>query len=301
MNNNWIKTYVIQILPAISIIVYILGFTYSLTYYYEFGINILSYITFDEVLVSSLIPIAFIIIINMINLVTLLLISPGIRLLKREVKKNINKYKNNKRINRIISQFNIWKKNFKIRRKYNTIAHAFAFSIVTALSCIIIPYLIYTDYIYIEKYKYYILAITSVAYSSCITMYIIKKEYFRFVIIRNIVLTFTFSVNFICLIIVIILTAHYNAEKDKIATKNIDYEIITENGINYNNEKYNYINDCSNAIFLYERSTKETIIIPSNHILSIRHKGINKTFYHKVIDDVNSIKKQNIQNHNDTK
>ena len=49
---NWIKTYVIQILPVLALIVYIIGFAYYMVYYYQFGINITSYITLAEVLVT---------------------------------------------------------------------------------------------------------------------------------------------------------------------------------------------------------------------------------------------------------
>lgn len=61
---NWIKTYVIQILPVLALIVYIIGFAYYMVYYYQFGINITSYITLAEVLVSTLTPILIVVMLS---------------------------------------------------------------------------------------------------------------------------------------------------------------------------------------------------------------------------------------------
>ena len=61
---NWIKTYVIQILPVLALIVYIIGFVYYMVYYYQFGINITSYITLAEVLVSTLTPILIVVMLS---------------------------------------------------------------------------------------------------------------------------------------------------------------------------------------------------------------------------------------------
>ena len=61
---NWIKTYVIQILPVLALIIYIIGFVYYMVYYYQFGINITSYITLAEVLVSTLTPILIVVMLS---------------------------------------------------------------------------------------------------------------------------------------------------------------------------------------------------------------------------------------------
>ena len=279
MNNDWIKSYVIQILPAISTVVYVLGFAYNIIYYNEFGINILSYITFSEVLVSSLIPIIFIVLVNMLGVAGGLLYYPGIRFMKRKLKKVIDLHK-------IKNNIKVVARKCKIQQKTNIITFAFSYSIMSTLLCLVIPCLIYMDVIDVGNYKYFILALASVAYSSCIIIYIIGLKKMRFDIVKKCINTYILCVNFICLIIIVVSVAYYNAEKDKTRNEENAFEIITEDGINFNNDKYNYINDCSHALFLYERSSKETIVIPINRISSIRYKRCNTAFYHKVINDI---------------
>lgn len=58
---HWIRAYVLQILPLVSIFIYILGFAFYIPYYYYYGINIISHISISEILILTFIPLVFLI------------------------------------------------------------------------------------------------------------------------------------------------------------------------------------------------------------------------------------------------
>lgn len=55
-NKNWIKVYVIDVLPIITISLYILAVLYNIAYYTVFGINIVKYISLSEMLMTIIEP-----------------------------------------------------------------------------------------------------------------------------------------------------------------------------------------------------------------------------------------------------
>lgn len=55
-NTNWIKTYLIDILPGVSILLYILAIVYQMAFFSAFDISVLSYISLTETLISIIEP-----------------------------------------------------------------------------------------------------------------------------------------------------------------------------------------------------------------------------------------------------
>ena len=51
-NNNWVKAYIVDVLPCISIAFFVLAFVYNSSYYSEFGIDIIQYATFGDIFIS---------------------------------------------------------------------------------------------------------------------------------------------------------------------------------------------------------------------------------------------------------
>ena len=51
-NSNWIKAYIIDVLPCITIALYILAFVYNQAFYSVFNINITHYLSLSDMLLS---------------------------------------------------------------------------------------------------------------------------------------------------------------------------------------------------------------------------------------------------------
>ena len=160
--NNWIRTYVIQILPALAFFVYIIGFAYYIVYYYQFGINIISYITLTEVLVSTLIPLLIVFLISMPFLVFKL----GLRsILKRyniffkDISTAIKKYIPH---NKFTEYYVLVKRKFKLINKHiehkerinSYYSSVIGVSVFFSIICVIIPLYMYMDIIKVEN-KYF--------------------------------------------------------------------------------------------------------------------------------------------------
>lgn len=56
MNYNWLKVYVVDIIPCITLVVYALGIIYNISFFSSFGIDVLHYITLGELLINVLEP-----------------------------------------------------------------------------------------------------------------------------------------------------------------------------------------------------------------------------------------------------
>lgn len=55
-NNNWIRTYIIDVLPCITIAVFALAYRYLSSFYHVFGIDIINYSTFGDILLRLTAP-----------------------------------------------------------------------------------------------------------------------------------------------------------------------------------------------------------------------------------------------------
>ena len=59
-NSNWIKAYIVDVLPCMTIALYILAFVYNLAFYSVFNINITHYLSLSDMLLSILEPMVII-------------------------------------------------------------------------------------------------------------------------------------------------------------------------------------------------------------------------------------------------
>lgn len=56
-SKNWIKAYIVDVLPCISVAFFVLAFIYTDSFYTVFGIDIVKYTTFGDVFMSITMPI----------------------------------------------------------------------------------------------------------------------------------------------------------------------------------------------------------------------------------------------------
>ena len=50
--SNWIKAYIVDIMPCIGVALYILAFIYNISFYSVFDINIINYISIQDTFIS---------------------------------------------------------------------------------------------------------------------------------------------------------------------------------------------------------------------------------------------------------
>ena len=101
MEKNWIKAYIVDILPCIAGLVYILAIVYNIAYFSVFGINVIHYLTLSEMIMSIIEPLIFVIIITLFWTLLSLIVY------------KMNEYN--------LTQFGDWKNNsciFKYMRKH---------------------------------------------------------------------------------------------------------------------------------------------------------------------------------------
>lgn len=58
-NKNWIKRYIVDVMPCITVLLYVLAIGYELSYFSVFGIDILSYFSLTETLINIAEPLLF--------------------------------------------------------------------------------------------------------------------------------------------------------------------------------------------------------------------------------------------------
>lgn len=287
---SWIKAYVVQIIPLIAVIIYILGFAYYITYYYQFGINIISYITLSEVLVSTLVPIIVfatsILAISIFNSYIDRLLRLSLSDMQKKSKILYRWIGTKLKISAESTLFSVIKKNKRKTSKVIIHPRVLAFyATLASILGIIIPYNIYVDNFNVP-YKYFVICIfiymSSIIYPNYQQVHrTIKiksvREYFD--VISSFIIFFT---SLTC----IILLAIYNSEQDK--NKNgRRFEITTINNITYTDSIYNYIGECNSMYFLYDKINSNTIIINIDHIHSIKTFNKHINLYENIILDTN--------------
>lgn len=290
-SKNWIKAYVMQITPIIALVIYILGFAYYITYYYQFGINIISYITLSEILVSTLIPI-----------IIFVSLSFSFMIVNSYLERIRHTTFNNKK--GILGKINQW-----IRNKLNPITGKLKryqsknnippstlsiYAILAATIGIVIPYNIYVNNFSVP-YKYFFISILILLSSSVYPAYQDVRQQIKIKSVKNYFDIISFFIIFFTLLVCAILLAIYNSRQNRI-NNNVKFEITTINNLHYTDSVYNYIGECNSVYFLYDRIDSSTVIINFDNIHDIRLFNKNINIYERIILDTNKFIEDNKKN-----
>ena len=292
---NWIRTYVIQILPALAFFVYIIGFAYYIVYYYQFGINIISYITLNEVLVSTLVPFLFISTYSAVSFILYFIfrsvikryiyISKRIILFPLKCMLNINRvnllYSKIKRINRHFKEKERMESNYK---------SVLSVTISSIIFCIVIPLCIYMDKIVVEHKYFIIITLFSISFPAA-NRYMRECGKIRFEIVKSYHNIVSIIMLYLSILVCSIILGVYNARNDKLVSQK-QFCILTINNSTYTNEKYRYVGECGNALFLYSIEDNRTIVLNRPNIVSIVYSTKSFDLYNNVIEDLNTLREQ---------
>lgn len=273
---SWLKAYIIQVIPIISFVVYIIGFTYYLAYYYHFGVNIISFITLQEVLVSTFIPISGVILLSLMYYACAVITRNAQKNSKMAIKLLLRRLLPNRKG----SKRKLPPKQEEHRHKLNLMMSPFGF----AAFAMIIPYYIYTDGTDI-KHQYTVMIFSMMFSSIFISMYMREYAKLRFSMQRFYYNASAISVVAIATIATTIYTAYHNAE---MATRenNTKFCVMTEDKSQYTDRTHTYIGECANAVFLYDKETESTLVLNMEHITGIVYKEKQSSVYIDIMKDL---------------
>lgn len=258
---NWIRSYVIQVIPLISFVVYILGFSFYIAYYSVFGINIISYITLSEVLVSAFAPIVICVATGLIwNLVGPIYFRAFKPYLINAMSKIFPKRYGKGLIG-----------NKSTCRKLKTIFPFLRSRAITSLfgSVFILLFLIfYISEIEQDSYTKHICLIFFVVaiglYEvSCLQYY----QKIRLTRVRTVCYTRAWSIMGLGLFSALIFWG-INEGKAVMQSEPDFFEVVVTNGSIYQSPQYTYIGDTSTATFLLQRNTGNYLVINNENIIS---------------------------------
>lgn len=284
MEKNWIKAYIVDILPCIAGLVYILAIVYNIAYFSVFGINVINYLTLSEMIMSIIEPLIFVIIITLLwtllNLVSYKMNEYNLTRF-REWKKNSCIFKYMRKIwnsSFVLKIRNIclfkWLKRIREKniKKNDNIPFKFLGEILTLL---IISYILYLS------------LLESVGYESGLYLAAIALTVPPFFFI-----TFLFPFNksdgkskfldeikkLSSLEIASAIFAYYlfglvlffkngtDSGEYYLHHNQTKFEIKTDDGTMFTDEQYGYVEQLNENIFLFEKKTGEVVILSKSNL-----------------------------------
>ena len=256
-SKNWLRSYVIQVIPLISLVIYVLGFSYYLAYYGILGINIISYITLSEVLISS-----FVLVI-ICSIFVFLFYSIFEVYFQRSIKE----------LDRKIPQKPLHKISIVLRRLLSKIQSKSLRKRLGGYICTVVAsnamliWLIYKTNLGDINNRVLLLPVI-LAYVSC--MVDIYRHYRLLPIyrIRNFYYTITCCIIVIGLIASLIVLGIRDGNSITIEEPDF-FELSLSNDQKLNFKQYSYIGDTASTIFLYDRQNSKSVIINREHVISI--------------------------------
>ena len=293
--NNWFKVYIVDIIPCLSIAIYILGVIYNVSFFSFYDINVLHYITFNELLISTIEPLIILSLFALFMCIALLLCIDSLQNLAKEYVDSRKKYRTAFRRNLI----KLMSKNKFIYKYVYPKLKGFRFNstnkptndnptknsgLVVILYGIICYFTIYfynnDDSGLMGMSKATLMLLFLVGFF-LILFFDIPSLVFSQTPLKHDRMTSTFSrfssleisgsifVFFLTAVIIFYKagkeTAEYNKNHD-----DITFAIKTSGQQCFDNQHYHYIEQLNENVFLYEKETNNVIILNKSNIESIK-------------------------------
>lgn len=255
---NWIRSYVIQVIPLISLILYVMGFCYYIAYYAVFGINIISYITLSEVLVAAFIPISLCVILGLFYVILY-----GISF--HAIVKSINK-------DRRLKSFSKKLKNILAKKRENIPfskqLKVKLYSILIFMIGIIMLILFLDCDIYSKR-----IILIGCGILLILSTYDDIRFYnkIRFKRIRQTCCGLTFSIVGTGLVFVLVVLGIIEGKSIQIEKPQY-FEATLTDGSRLSSQEYVFIGETATAVFIYERETNISIILNKDNVVSVAMK-----------------------------
>ena len=246
-NINWIKTYIVEVLPFLSVAFFSLSYIYYSAFYSVFGIDILQYATFGDIFLG----------------ITEHLVSLGLlSILVTEYFLSLFYNPNNK-----IESEKISKKDVKKFTVVFFICYFFSILFILVLETNYKDF--FEGYIDFNKFWFPIFLIFPLFISSIyILIQVLNKKakvvkfFFTNGIFKLLILILTYYSYLMCMFSDLgVVDGLKRRDRD-----NIKFEIRTVGGCVYNNNNYRYISHLSGNTFLYNKKSKENVILYNDNI-----------------------------------
>lgn len=263
---NWIKVYIIDVLPGLTAGLYILGYLYNSFYYDAIGIDISHYITLSEMLIDIIGPLTII----SLSFFPYSLFFIWFHYISTyaNIKKNQKERKDISKAERADNWF------YKRNKKF----------IIFLLISTVVPLVIYIS-INIIKYDGYYpsqifignpLFMTFVLTSFFAPIFILStpKPQKSVLIVETAVAIFIYSA---------ILLGYCGYANGKFIRDydTASFEIKTTDGTLFDNKRYRYTNQVSERVFLLEKSTRTNVVIEKDNISYMKIKMLNTSISEK--------------------
>lgn len=254
---NWIRSYVIQVIPLISLVIYALGFSYYIAYYSVFGINIISYITLSEVLVAALVPTVICLV---FGLVWTTVGGVYLRIMKPYVRHRLAAI--------LPEKITSAAKSVIAETGFDRLGRRLVFTIYIAvlLFMLLVAFIGEADMdTFRKRILLIICAIVMGIYVYNCLRYYSRLRLYRIRMFYN---TCMWSVTGIGLVVALAVLGV--KEGKAMMQSEPDYFEVTMTGCeHYTSETYTYIGDSSTAIFLYHRDSDRSLILNRENIVSV--------------------------------
>lgn len=291
-NQNWIKAYIIDVLPIMSIFLYVLAFLYNIAFYSVFNINIISYISLSELLLSILEPLILFVFFSIVGVWLNWILIEQLLFLSR--KPQSEKTPTNYKIRRILVSVKRWKIStyliklkecFFIKKKNKEKDHLHIF-----IGKLIIPSLIFfISYVCFKDTKPNPVGDYGLSYATLgliIPYFVIVMLLYislAFKKIQSKILAYIKSLNRIDYILIFLsfyiyaLCVFFSSGKQSgtYYKKNsqISFEIRTADRSKYTDSTYIYIGQMGGNIFLLEKASESNIILNKNSTSYVKIKN----------------------------
>lgn len=252
---NWIRSYVIQIIPIITFFVYVLGFSYYIPYYRTFGINILSHITLSEVLVAAFVPVLICLIVAIVWKSVITAYYNSAYIYFRQAYENLNRMMQfpTNRPQRQAHEIDL-KRKLKILTLITIAIIALFIGLINGIDC---------D----STIKKYILILVAAVVIPYILWMIGRLSEIRSAAIRFKYYTFFGCLIGIGLILILMCLGLSDANAIK-HERQSPFEITMTDGRTYNTDSHLYIGESQTSVFLCNKSDKTATILNRQHITS---------------------------------
>lgn len=171
-NKNWIKAYIVDVLPCISIAFFVLAYVYNAAYFSVFDIDILKYATFGDIFITITEPLClFALSVALLMAISYRKYTNIVYDFLKEEKKNSYKIK----LPYSWLRFIIKARNNKIVKIYNSIADSLYFIIIHILKFVIKFVINFFRKIIPEIYAYIVLLFFLGAISETFFFYLLEK------------------------------------------------------------------------------------------------------------------------------
>ena len=309
--NNWLKVYVVDVIPCLTIALYVLGIIYNLSYFSFWGINILHYISFGELLIEIIEPLVIISLLSLSCFIGMSYYSNYVSDLKKSLRERKKSVKdggtpiNNLadgyvdlllRINffhkyvypKLKSFYNVDQKNEEKDDKKKT--SGYSLFVLSLTICLIIAFV----YTYIEPIPGrcgMIRATAALTFLTTIFLLLImpkrgwtenaKDSLTKY---NSMEIASSFFIFYITTMFIFYKAgkeaAEYNKNYDKVS-----FVINSNEGTKYDNHSYLFIEQLDEDVFLYEKETSDVIILNKENIgcIKMNYKHSKRTI--SILDD----------------